>query len=88
MAECLHHGERLVASADVSIMICPFNSYSLLPELARKSSREAQTGLPVTRLLHHLNKHFLGLRRIRNFSQEADAHSAHAIVGFQSQVEA
>jgi len=26
MAECLHHGERLVASADVAIMICSFNS--------------------------------------------------------------
>jgi hypothetical protein len=29
MAECLHHGERLVASADVSIMICPLQ---FLPE--------------------------------------------------------
>src|SRR5271165_4432779 len=45
-------------------------------------------GLPLTRLLHHLDKHFSGLRRIRNFSQESDARSMHAILGFQADVKA
>ena len=45
-------------------------------------------GLLLARLLHHLDKHFSGLRRIRNFSQESDAGSMHAILGFQADVKA
>src|SRR5271157_1891045 len=45
-------------------------------------------GLSLARLLHHLDKHFSGLRRIRNFSQEGNAGSMHAILGFQADVKA
>ena len=44
-------------------------------------------GLSLARLLHHLDKHFSGLRRIRNFSQEGDASSMHSILGFQAHAE-
>ena len=40
------------------------------------------------RLLNHFDKNFSGLRRIRNFSQESDACSMHAILGFQAHVKA
>jgi hypothetical protein len=40
------------------------------------------------RLLHHFDKDFSGLRRIRNFSQESDARSMHTILGFQVDVKA
>ena len=40
----------------------------------------------LARLLHHFDKHFSGLRRIRNFSQESDAGSMHAILSFQADV--
>ena len=45
-------------------------------------------GLFLARLLHHFDKHFSGLGRIRNFSQESDARSMHAILGFQADVKA
>src|ERR1035437_10139733 len=44
MAECLHHGERLVAPADVSIMICPlqflpgFPGFESIPDPLRAIS--------------------------------------------------
>ena len=44
--------------------------------------------LLLARLLHHFDKHFSSLRRIRNFSKESDARSLHAILGFQDQMEA
>ena len=44
--------------------------------------------LPLARLLHHFDKHFSGLRRIRNFSKERDAGSMHAVLGFQADAKA
>src|SRR5664280_770790 len=44
--------------------------------------------LNLARLLYHFDNHFSGLRRIRNFSQESDARSMHAILGFQADVKA
>jgi hypothetical protein len=44
--------------------------------------------LPLTRLLHHFDKYFSGLGRIRNFSQESDAGSMHSILRFQADVKA
>jgi hypothetical protein len=45
-------------------------------------------GLLLARLLHHFDKHLSGLRKIRNFSQEGDAGSMLAILGFQGDVKA
>src|ERR1039457_1019139 len=41
MAECLHHGEILVASVDVSIMICPLQFLISIPGFQSFSQKAA-----------------------------------------------
>src|ERR1019366_6777188 len=41
MAECLHHGEILVASVDVSIMICPLQFLTSIPGFQSFSQKAA-----------------------------------------------
>ena len=45
-------------------------------------------GLPLTRLLNHLDEYFSGLRRIVHFPQERDPSSLHVTLGLQPQVKA